>query len=1248
MPVRFVAVMSALFAVLVMAAPPAPGQPGKHGGPPVFAAADHWDRSPALRDLPRRPPQRGSLREAPRFRRAIGPKSIDPVVQNAPAPQLIAPPSTSFEGVGNLDAVLPPDTNGAVGPNHYVQWVNLSFAVYARGVPGSTPTLIYGPAAGNTLWTGFGGPCESTNNGDPVVLYDELADRWVMTQLALPNSFFGLIYLPPFYQCIAVSATPDPTGAYYRYQYSFDKLNDYPKFGVWPDAYYLAINQFSAPSLTYAGQGVAAFDRAAMLAGRAAGMISFDLASVDLNLGGMLPSDLDGPAPPAGSPNVFMQIDDDAWGYAPDQLQLWRFHVDWTTPSNSTFTHAASLPVAPFDTNLCGGAENCVPQRGTTVALDTMSDRLMYRLQYRNFGDHESLVVNHTVDADGTDHAGIRWYEVRDPNGIPAIYQQGTYAPDADHRWMGSAAMDAAGNLAIGFSVSGLMTYPSIRYAARLAGDPLGTLAQGESTLIAGSGSQTNSTGRWGDYSMMSVDPVDGCTFWYTQQYYAATSDAGWQTRVGAFSVPPCTPPPPPGPTATIVATAATATEAGLTNGRFTVSRTGDTAAPMTVSYAVGGTATPGSDYEALAGSVTIPAGSTSATIAVVPLDDPLVESNETVVVTLTPGADYAIGSPAGALVTIVSDDNPPDLVLTAMTAPAVGGANATLTVSDTTKNQGTSPAVASTTTYVLSKDFVYSAEDILIGSRAVGALAPGASDSGSTALTVPAGTTTGTYYIVAKADGDGALPETNEGNNIKWSSIAIGPDLIVSALTAPATGAAGTALAITDTVTNRGGGDAPASSLAFYLSVNTTLDGGDIALGTRAVPALAGAATNSATTPVVIPAGTAPGAYYVIAAADTANAVTETMEANNTRVTTGLTRVGPDLSVSALTVPSNGGAGSALSVTDTTANLGAAEAPASKTAFYLSSNTTLDASDVLLAVRSAPLLAAGASSAVSTPITVPASTATGSYYVIANADYDAQISESNETNNVRVSALLRIGPDLTESGTTVSSTAAAGGTIVVGDTAKNQGAGDAGPSTTAFYLSTTSVFNASAVRIGQRPVPALAAGATNAASTPIALPANLATGNYYVFAGADGDSTVAETFETNNVSFGALVRVGPDLTVSSLGPPASFVTGVAATVNTTITNGGGGAAPATTVKFYLSTNLTVDASDIVVGSRAVATLLAGQSDAGPASILIPSGTAAGTYYLIAVADDGNVVVETNETNNTRLAAIVVSAQPAS
>ena len=320
------------------------------------------------------------------------------------------------------------------------------------------------------------------------------------------------------------------------------KLNDYPKFGVWPDGYYMSINQFTCNILTcnWAGAAAVVFEREKMLAGAPARMIYFDLLSVDPNLGGMLPSDLDGAAPPAGTPNVFAQVDDDAWGYSPDQLQLWAFNTTWGTSPTATFTLLQTLGTAAFDSNMCGFARNCIPQNGTGVRIDALSDRLMFRLQFRNFGSRHTLITSHTVDATGADRAGIRWYELNDSGSGWSITQQATYSPDATHRWMSSVAMNGAGHLSLGFSASSGTLFPSIRATGRLPGDAAGLMTQGETTLVAGGGSQSHSSGRWGDYSMMAVDPVDDCTFWYTQEYYSANSLASWKTRVSSFKLADC------------------------------------------------------------------------------------------------------------------------------------------------------------------------------------------------------------------------------------------------------------------------------------------------------------------------------------------------------------------------------------------------------------------------------------------------------------------------------------------------------------------------------------------------------------------------------------------------------------------------------------------------------------------------------------------------------------------------------------
>lgn len=528
------------------------------------------DTSAPLRELPILPAQAGrKLLPRKEIADRIGlPEpypSIDPVLDDAPTPA-VGTTFFNFDGLNNRNGVLPPDTNGDIGPNHYVQWVNLSLQVWSIDRIDKTATSVYGPVDGNLIWAGFGGICETSNNGDPIVLYDQKADRWMISQFAFPSASTG-----PFSQCIAVSQTPDPTDAWYRYQFpvSTTKLNDYPHFGVWRDAYYMAINQFNKGSMSWGGQGVVAFERDKMLLGQSdARMVYFDLYSVNPNLGGMLPSDLDGATlPPDGTPNIFAEIDDNAWGYSQDQIQYWTFDVDWTNPVNSTFSPGEALPTAAFDTNMCGGARNCIPQAGTSAKLDAISDRLMYRLQYRNFGTYETLVANHTVDVNGIDRAGVRWYELRRPTGGSwSIFQQGTYSPDSTHRWMGSAAMNGFGQIALGYSNSSSTMYPSIRYTGRLADDPLGTMSQGDNLIIAGGGSQTSSYSRWGDYSSMSVDPVDDCTFWYTTEYVQATGIAPWRTRIASFRFPGCGESTDAPPSVSITNPAADATVAGVVN----------------------------------------------------------------------------------------------------------------------------------------------------------------------------------------------------------------------------------------------------------------------------------------------------------------------------------------------------------------------------------------------------------------------------------------------------------------------------------------------------------------------------------------------------------------------------------------------------------------------------------------------------------------------------------------------------------
>jgi hypothetical protein len=526
--------------------------------------------SPAVRSLPAVsiPPAAGVTARDNESLRPLAPQSNvrDPVVQSqAGTTGGVSSPIANFDGIclpfgppcaqASSCSCLPPDTNGEAGATQYVEMVNTDFAVYSKtgkALRASTPI--------NKLWANTQGECKSHPDGDPVVVYDQLAKRWVLSEFIAftsGNEQYG--------ECIAVSTTGDATGSYYLYEFLFgsDVLLDYPKIGVWPDGYYMMANEFPSSSVTSSGTGVFAFERSKMLAGKPARVVYFD-DSVHNPPGGqyigMLPSDLDGSRlPPAGTPNYFTEVDDPS-GIPPTTpsdlgftMRIFKFHVDWTYPSRSTFgANGApnySFPVAPFARPQCvyGYGPNCVPQKGGPQDLDTLGDRLMFRLPYRNFGTYASLVLNHTVVApDGRD--GIRWYEVRIPTGkAPRIYQQGTYAPgDATGtliwRWMGSIAMDKVGNIGLGFSASGPTKFPSVRYSGHVNGRALGYMTAGEKVAFTGTGPQTEAEGRWGDYSDLTVDPVDDCTFWYAQEYLADdfVLIGTWRTRIVSFRFPNC------------------------------------------------------------------------------------------------------------------------------------------------------------------------------------------------------------------------------------------------------------------------------------------------------------------------------------------------------------------------------------------------------------------------------------------------------------------------------------------------------------------------------------------------------------------------------------------------------------------------------------------------------------------------------------------------------------------------------------
>jgi hypothetical protein len=506
----------------------------KSYSPTEVKKATHFRKTPPLREMTIILPGerdrswkdgiiRNEMMDDMVFTEGALPAGPDPVAQRYDGGLQHRGPNVNIDGVGNVNGVLPPDTQGDVGPDHYFQMINLSFSIYDKA-----GNQLYGPVDNSTLWNGFIGPWTGTNDGDPIVLYDSEADRWMASQFAI-NTSNGT-----YWELIAISETGDPLGAYYQYAFEFPAFNDYPHLGVWHDAYYASFNMFGE----YNRGAAAAFERDKMLAGDStAQMILFDMPEGS-GRRNMLPADFDGPPPPGGTPNYFISFKDDAWGYPQDRLEIWEFIPDWSNPGNAVFQEAFILQTEPFDSQLCEAPRwQCIPQPGVGTKLEALNDRLMHRVQYRNFGDYYTMVLNHTVDADGNGLAGIRWYELRDSLDGDGweIYQQGTYAPDNFYRWMGSIAMNAVGTIAMGYTISGVDTiFPSIRYTGRHKDAPLGEMNYAEIELVSGLGSQ-GSYNRWGDYSMTSVDPSDDTTFWHTNEYCIG----GWRTRISSFDFGP-------------------------------------------------------------------------------------------------------------------------------------------------------------------------------------------------------------------------------------------------------------------------------------------------------------------------------------------------------------------------------------------------------------------------------------------------------------------------------------------------------------------------------------------------------------------------------------------------------------------------------------------------------------------------------------------------------------------------------------
>lgn len=497
------------------------------------------------------------------------PVKLPPAAVGVAAPNLsLAPmpsPAQSFSGLslstsvtgGQAGAGWPPDVNGDVGPNHYIEAVNDAYAIFNK-----TGTLL-AAFTENALWTGAGtSPCNGHGRGDPVVVHDALADRWLLTHFAFGIDSNGAP-ASPFYQCIAASRTSDPVaGGWWLYAIRMDTgaagqppigtLNDYPKFGIWTDCLYMSANGFNQPAGTFAGAMFASFSRSDMYAGATlTGALGFISDTHDPFT--MIPSTLlgtsSGSLPPPGTPNYFVsqsQVD-----YV---FEVRKFAAGTNCGGGGSFSVATNVS----ETTYHAAQGDIVSQPNTTNVLDSLGHRLMQKVPYRRTGSAESLWVTHTVLSGAAGSTTVpQWAQLDVTAGTIATtpVQQQIYVPDNTlHRWMPSLAVDRQGNMALGYSTSNGTSpnFPSIAYSGRLVGDPLNNLPETETQLIAGSGSQTNTivlkgnnvpNARWGDYTAMSVDPADDCTFWYINEYYGSQpngTSGNWQTYIGSFKFPGC------------------------------------------------------------------------------------------------------------------------------------------------------------------------------------------------------------------------------------------------------------------------------------------------------------------------------------------------------------------------------------------------------------------------------------------------------------------------------------------------------------------------------------------------------------------------------------------------------------------------------------------------------------------------------------------------------------------------------------
>ncbi|MEL6810735.1 MAG: GEVED domain-containing protein [Bacteroidota bacterium] len=420
----------------------------------------------------------------------------------------------NYDGISAAEGggFTPPDPTGAAGPNHYVNSVNVAIKIFDK-----MGNVLAGPTdLGSFLGSG-------NNSGDPIILYDQLADRFFVSQFGPSGNSLVL----------GVSETPDPTGAYFVYEFILDAFPDYPHYTVWPDGYYLTANKFSG-NTTYV------IERDVILAGGAnPQIVGFNLPGVVNNPNTVFspePANLTGTTFPADVPGYIVYLQDDGWGGVSfDHLKVWEIEVDWANTANSTISAPLEIPTMPFEATFAPFGTGDVGQPGTAQKIDMIGGVISYAANYRSFGTHNSWLITFNVDVDGNDTSGVRWIELRNDATNPwTIFQEGTYAPaDGLSRFMGSGAMDAAGNIGLAFNVASSTEPAGIRYTGRFDGDALGTMTVAETTIVDGVGVQTFSN-RFGDYSHLTMDP-DNFTFWHTAEYFTANNN--WQSRVASFTL---------------------------------------------------------------------------------------------------------------------------------------------------------------------------------------------------------------------------------------------------------------------------------------------------------------------------------------------------------------------------------------------------------------------------------------------------------------------------------------------------------------------------------------------------------------------------------------------------------------------------------------------------------------------------------------------------------------------------------------